>query len=139
MRSPRLYRSLILFVALVCIIVVAYSFYLIISRPFDVRVLDVRYQVGEEVGLEINKSALTFGRVLPGTSATRSITLDNPYPFLVTVDVFIDRESSRYITTEYPRFNLAPSSSSNVSFSLSIPPSFPLGNYTGTLRFEFRR
>lgn len=112
---------------------------MILTRPFDVRTIPVRFEVGETIGVEINKTALTFGRVLPGVNAQRSIALDNPYPYPVHVRTFTDPVLAFYLTATEDRFTIEAQSSYNATFNLLVPEGTPLGSYGGTLRFEFRR
>lgn len=132
-------HSIILIIAILCILTVGYSVYMILTRPFDVRTIEVRFEVGETIGIEINKTALTFGRVLTGVTAQRSISLDNPYPYAVHVRMFADPFLASYLTTPEDRFTIEPQSSYNATFNLLVPVGTPLGSYSGTLRLEFRR
>lgn len=137
MRRPS--YAIVLAVIAFCLLVVFISFFIIFSRPFDVRTLDVRFMVGDSVGLDINASSLTFGRVLPGTVSSRVVFVDNPYDFPVEVIVFIDPVVSPYLTTAEPSFTIEPFSRYNASFTLYVPSGTAFGSYEGSLRFEFKR
>ncbi|MEK6858339.1 MAG: hypothetical protein AABX53_00300 [Nanoarchaeota archaeon] len=131
--------SLILAIAFFCLLIVFVSLFIIFSRPFDVRALDVRFMVGDSVGLEINTSSLTFGRVLPDTVSSRVVFIDNPYSFPVGVTVLIDPSLNLYLTTAEPSFTIEPLSRYNASFTLLVPSGTAFGSYEGSLKFEFRR
>lgn len=137
MRRPSSF--LVLPIAFFCLLIVFVSFFIIFSRPFDVRTLDVRFIVGDSVGLEINTSSLTFGRVVPDTVSSRVVFIDNPYDFPVGVTIFIDPSLSKYLTTAEPSFSIEPASRYNASFTLFVPSGTTFGSYGGSLRFEFKR
>ena len=77
-------RFLLFSLFFACLILLALSFYLIQHRPFDSRILPVRFMIGDKIGIEINDSALTFGRAVPGTSLHRGVfvTIHMHFPLL---------------------------------------------------------
>ena len=130
-------RFLLFSLFFACLILLALSFYLIQHRPFDSRVLPVRFMIGDKVGIEINESALTFGRALPGTTLHRGVFVDNPYAFPITVRVFINQTIASYVFAPNATFILSSGARYEVPFVLAVPSNAEAGNYSGTLLFEF--
>ncbi|HLC54280.1 MAG TPA: hypothetical protein VJK07_01490 [Candidatus Nanoarchaeia archaeon] len=120
-----------------CLILLTLSFYLIQHRPFDSRVLPVRFMIGDRVGIEINDSALTFGRALPGTTLYRGIFVDNPHAFSINVRVFINKTIASYVFAPNATFTLSSGARYEVPFVLAVPSGSEAGNYSGTVLFEF--
>lgn len=110
------------------------------QRPFDVRYTEVRFEVSQRaVGFDLNSSALTFGRVIPGSASVRTIRLDNTYSFPVTVHIFLSPSLQGYVTTPQAHVILEPYGHVRIPFTLTIPHDSKAGNYTGLMRLEFRR
>ena len=137
MKKFKLSHIIFFFLLFASLALLALSFYFIQHRPFDSRVLPVRFMIGDKIGIEINESALTFGRAPPGTSLYRGVFVDNPYAFPIIVRVFINKTIASYVFAPNATFILSSGARYEVPFVLSVPSNAEAGNYSGTLLFEF--
>lgn len=106
-----------------------------ISRPIGVEELDVRFIVGENPGFDLDLDVLAFGRIQPGMSSTRKITINNPYDFPIEVKIFVSKNIAEYIVAESSVYIY---SDKNISLTINliIPEDLDFGNYSGKIRFE---
>lgn len=126
-----------LFVLFISLVLLSLSAYLMFHRPLSSFVLPVRFIVGDPIGLEINDSALTFGRTPPGTTLYRKILINNTHVFSLNVRILINRTLADYVFTPRASFTLPPLASYEVPFILAVSSGTTAGNYSGDILFEF--
>ncbi len=95
------------------------------------------FQVDDYVGINAGSDALHFGTIPPGNSGERYIILNNTNTFPVRVTSTFKGEAGKYAWTE-PERVLSPGEGKEITILLTVPPSLPQGNYTGTAYFTFR-
>ncbi|MBI5804082.1 hypothetical protein HY450_02465 [Candidatus Pacearchaeota archaeon] len=54
----------------------------------------------KNIGLDVNSSALTFGKINRGGSSSRNILLENGYPFPIVVELEADGEITKILNYE---------------------------------------
>jgi len=101
--------------------------------------LEVSFEVGDSLGFDVNKSALSFGRVPPGSDSSRGVRIDSDYSFPVRVLIFASEEVASYLSTSQESFVIEPGESAGIPFVLSIPEDMAMGNYSGNVKFELWR
>lgn len=122
----------------ILLILIIFSFYIWVSRPLKVETLDVFFSVGGTLGFDLNTSLLTFGRVLPGGSGTRKVFIENDYDFDIVVDISISNNMSEFIFS-VPQVIILSNEKKGISFSLAVPEDCEFGNYSGKIKFEFKK
>lgn len=137
MKSKTFIGMALMLVFFMCLVAIVFSFYFWLHRPFDSRNVQVHFAVGQSIGIEVNDSALSFGRVLPSSVSQKNIFLDNPYPFSVSVQVYVSDSISPYLFTPRGSLTLDPLTKQEVPFILAAPTNF--GDYQGSVLFVFRR
>jgi hypothetical protein len=113
----------------------AYHFF---TKPLEMRVVEATFIVGKSIGFDLNTTALTFGKVVPGGSSTRNMTITNTYEFPIRVEILADRNISSFLTTE-TEFLLFPGEKKDIAFTLSVPSNLSYGNYSGRVLFEMHK
>lgn len=129
---------LLLVIALISITatILFYSFYVI----EDVREFNMSLIVGDHAGFDVDTEKLAFGMVSPGgNSCTRFIDLSNKkdYPLKIYINFYGDFADWVSVSNNY--FILNPGEEKKLSFSASAPGDAAYGNYTGKVRFVFKR
>lgn len=128
----------IIFLIVVLLFAVFFLVYPLFSRPLEIKVLDAGFNVGKNVGYDINTSLLTFGRVLAGSTGTRKVLLENSRDFDVVANILISKSISGFIFSS--SHVIIPSNEVvEVSFTLIVPKDTELGNYTGKIKFEISK
>tara|TARA_Y100000310_G_C20651598_1_gene799728 strand:+ start:1657 stop:2109 length:453 start_codon:yes stop_codon:yes gene_type:complete len=107
-------------------------------QPLDVKKLDIRFEVGERLGVVLDGENLDFGRVLAGSSSVKTVSIENNFDFLIKVEVFVDRRLKDFIFAE-PEISIDSGEVINLPINLILPDDIEKGNYSGGLRFEFRK
>ena len=113
----------------------AYHFF---TKPLEMRVVEATFIVGKNVGFDLNTTALTFGKLAPGGSSTRNMTIANLREFPIRVNILADRNISSFLTTE-TEFLLFPGEKKDIAFTLSVPSNLSYGNYSGRVLFEMHK
>jgi len=132
---------LIYFLMIVAIVLVFLSIYLVfrIDKPIQTQVYDAYVTVDEKVyGVDINGSALTFGKLPPKSKGTRTVNITNNYGFSVEVKVSAT-ESIRDLISNPGNISLEPGENAEISLTMAIPEGTPIGDYSGKVKFELYR
>lgn len=128
------YSMLIFIIAAFAFILGTLIFLFFYFQPERI-VLPVTYMLGNTTGIDLNNSLLTYGRIVPGNSATRIVSLYNPHSYSVEVVLLVSDNLLDIVKLDVPKLL---ESNSTISFpvSLQIPRGTSYGNYSGTLIFE---
>jgi hypothetical protein len=110
-------------------------------QPLDIKKLDVKFEVGERfgvVGISGESSELNFGELLAGSSSVKTIKIENNFDFPIKVEVFTEKKLKDFIFAE-PEIIMDSGEIVNLPINLILPDKIEKGNYSGWLRFEFRK
>lgn len=133
-------RNALIFI--ICIIVILFCIILIVglydSKPYKEYTFDVEFLVNDTIGFDVNSSLLKFGRITPGSTATRTIIIDSNYDFPLFVTVLTSNNLKGLISS---KDNLTVPANSNLSLdlTLSVPSDYKFGFYTGKVKINLRR
>jgi len=114
------------------IVSLALLVYLIFSLPVESKVFEVKFIVGENIGVDTNNSAIVFGRVVPGSVSTRKIFIDNKYDFPIVVKSLPSKNIENFLRVN-PDFALNAGRNYSLPVELVISDNVSLGEYRGTL------
>jgi hypothetical protein len=107
------------------------------SKPLSEETLDIKFQIGDSIGMALNNSSLDFGKVYPGASVSKKIRLQNNYNFDVRVNFFVNNELKEHIHAN-PEIILNPGQIVEYPLYLQTSEDMENGNYSGKLKIEFR-
>lgn len=128
-------KTLLYLLFFVCLVLIVIFFYYYLTKPLEIRKVDVKYFVERKVGFDLNSTALTFGIIPPGGTSVRNLSLGNIYDFPIRADIFVDKSLADLIRVK-PSADVGPRETEAVAFSLHIPENYTLGNYTGFVIFK---
>ena len=94
-RNLRIIASLTVATSL---IVVFYSLFSL--NAYLVKEIPIKFEVGEIIGIDVNSTALSFGRIPQGSTSTRTITVSNIRPQEVKVVLKAEGETRDFISFE---------------------------------------
>jgi len=135
------YKAVILIVigCLLCVGIVSiiYSFY----KVLDYREYPISLNVAgkNQIGFNLNKEVISFGRVPQGATAKRNATVSQHYSFDVLVRIEVTGTASKMVYVEDNYFLLPPNETRQIEVTAIIPENQTPGNYTGKLRVYFER
>ncbi len=128
--------------ALVCTLIglalVFLSFVYTESRPLESQIVGASFFVSNHIGIDVDDQIVAFGSLTPGGSSTRQVLVQNEYSFPLFVKVIVS-ENLRGIVAYDDSFVLEVGEQRPLPFTLHIPPAYPFGEYSGTVRFIFYR
>jgi len=107
------------------------------SRPLETRIFDASFIVSDVSGFDLNSSALTFGKMMPGNTATRNVLIYNTYNFPIRIEPFASENIAPFITI--PNLTVGAKQNSSVPVTLSVPRNMSFGNYSGKVLFKIYR
>ena len=127
---------LILAIASVMIILSFLSFVLY-PRIIDKKIIPLKVEVGEVLGLNAEDSILNFGILIPGQASTKKIILSNTYASEVEVRISLDKGNITKFIYGDSKLILSPNESKEYAIMLVIPVDIEQGTYEGNLIVEF--
>jgi hypothetical protein len=128
--------SLLLFV--LAIVIISFSIWSLTQRPIETKTMDVEFSVGATAGANVDTDKLYFGRAVPDGSIERAVNIENSHDFPVKINIFVTKNIADYIILDQ-EFVASPKNLTRVPITLKVPEDMPYGNYTGKIRFEFRK
>ena len=108
------------------------------EKPLQKEVFYVSVNVSDKIGFDLNDSALTFGNVIKGSSARRSIVFSNDYSFPVSVEVSVQGEIEEIISSDKVIFFEA-GEVENIPFVVTPNENMPDGFYSGNVTLTIKQ
>ena len=127
---------LILGTSLIALILAGVCFFK--SLPVASKELDVKFIIGSNYGLDLNKTALTFGKIVQGGSVTRAVEIKNDYNFPVKVRVFLSDNIAPFVSAD-SGFILNSGKNISLLFNAYVPSNASYGEYEGKVRISLYR
>ena len=131
-------KKIVYFLFVIAILLVVFSLYFKYYGPLKTETINVKFSIGENLGLVVNTNELDFGRVILDSSSVKKVSLANSYGFTVKVNILISKNLQRFIFSDYELI-LEPDKVIEVPFNLVIPYNEDMGNYSGKILLEFRK
>ena len=113
---------------------ITYSFYII----KETKELDVILKVDDKVGLNVDSDAVKFGKVPPGGSGQRTISLKNNHNTPLKVDIRFSGEVRYFVHVSDNYFWLEPQETKEITAVAHVPKDTEFGIYTGKMRVLFK-
>ncbi|GBE19424.1 MAG TPA: hypothetical protein ENG87_03080 [Candidatus Pacearchaeota archaeon] len=104
----------------------------------DKNKVHVKLNIGNSSGFDVNETALTFGTITPGSSAQRSIVVENNYNFPIKSILKIKGDVAEYLIFENI-VSLDAGEKEIISVAAVAPQDASYGNYSGILEVVFKR
>ncbi|MBN2330692.1 MAG: hypothetical protein JXC85_02655 [Candidatus Aenigmarchaeota archaeon] len=136
-------RRVVLLLALAAVLsylVTMLAFYFVYtSSVYETRELGMDVYVFKTAGLNVDDDAIHFGKIPPGASGRRNITIDNDaVPNLVSLEAYGD--IAEWVSVSHNDFIIDAHESRNVTVFLQVPEDAEVPGYrSGTLRIIFRK
>ena len=133
------------FLAIMCTLFV-YS----LSTYRNISTIDMKIQVRDYVGFNLDNEYLEFGTAMPGGSSERHIEIENTYDYALFVEIDVSKKEELYFLSESSReikkewvsltdnnFIIKPGEKRSVKFTVKIPKDTEYGNYTTQAVIKF--
>lgn len=114
------------------ILLVAASFLIRHEKFLEKREIFMSLKVDSSSGIDLNKTALTFGNIMPGDSVSRYFTLGDTYNFPIKAEINIEGNIMKFISCGR-EVKIGINESKEIGVSAIIPANESFGNYSGTL------
>ena len=105
------------------------------TSPLEVETLDIKFEVGNSLGITSSSGLLDFGRILPGMTVSKVVTLESDYTFPIRIDILISQDLLDFVFSESSRV-VFPGESVIIPVELRVPEEALGGEYSGQIRFE---
>jgi len=105
------------------------------NLPLEIKEVEVSFEVGGFMGIDLNNESLTFGVLVPGYSAERKIHFKNNYEFPVYIEPVFSKEVERFLSSGQIYF-LGVDEELNIPITLRIPQEEEFGNHSGFIKFK---
>ena len=97
------------------------------------------FVVADNIGFDLNKTALTFGQFQKGGGAKRGINISNDNSYKIKAIVKVEGRIKGYLSVSDNEFYLDPGELKNLDFFVSVPEDIEAGKYDGTVNIIFKR
>ncbi len=103
----------------------------------DEKEFDVFLSIAETSGFDLGSESLNFGKIIPGSSVKKEISIGNNYDFPIEVSIIIEGDVSDFIDfEEISLFEVG--ESKKLSFIATAPLNSSHGNYLGKIYIKMR-
>lgn len=106
---------------------------LILSAPLHSQTIPTRFIAGENMGFDLSPGNMNFGKIVPGSSASRDITITNKFSIPTITKIESSGEVSKCLVVSENNFNLKPNQSKNITFSCFLELGIELKEYAGEI------
>lgn len=131
----RINRSIIIFaIIFVILIVIFIKFYM----P-EKETIPVRFFLSNKTGFDLSPNMLSFGKIMPNQSASRSITLENLQDQKVKIKIKSSRDISENLIVTENNFFLEPGESKTVTFVVFMDGLTEFREYDGSVTILTRK
>ena len=126
-----------LFISLV-VLTMSASIYFYYITPLSEFSYDTTAFVTHDVaGFDVNTTVITFGSIVPGGTSTRSLMVNNSYPFPIKVEPEADGSIEKIL--HFEPLVIEPYQSSQFYFTVYADSIDSIGNYTGNIMIRLLR
>ena len=112
---------------------------IILNAPLHSQTIPTRFIAGENSGFDLGPGNLNFGKIVPGQSVSREITITNKLDKPIITKIEASGEVASCIVVSENNFYLEPSESKIVTFSCSPELGIELREYTGQITITTKR
>lgn len=130
-------RNLVILVLILVIILLLNVYFLLSYKVIEIREIYSSVIVSDKAGFDLNSTAMTFGGVMLGGSSTRTLVLENPYKFKISVYAYGEGEISRFIIPVNAIINAG--ETKKIGISASVPADASFGKYEGKIILRIKR
>ena len=131
-------KQILLFIALIAVILAIISMVSFFFLPLQITEFDVRFNVSEKIGFDLNNSALTFGSVVPGNYYERKIIIENKYDFPIKAKIFVSKDISDFFL-KTDSVMLMPRENASIPITIYIPQNSEKKEYSGKIAIKIYR
>jgi len=137
-KNKKYFVNWLIFIFLILIFI--YLVYIQINNIFILDNIKIYTEaiLGDKPGFDLNKTALTFGRVVPGNSASRGISIKNNFDKKIMVSITSEGEISDFLSVSENEFILIPNEERNISFSVLFPKGSEMKKYKGWIEIKLK-
>lgn len=125
------------FISLVVFLMTISIYFYYITPISEFSLQTTGFVTEDTAGFDVNSTALTFGSIVVGGSSTRSVLVNNSYPFPVRVKPEIEGNIEDFVT--YDPLVVGPYESSKFYITFSVDSIDLLGNYSGNVSIKLLR
>jgi hypothetical protein len=127
--------------AILGVVIILSSLWIIFnqSREIERHVVEVRYEIGAKTGFNVEGERLNFGRLIPGSKSTRSLSVNNTHPFDVYVQVTADPKNANLLIFNYSSFLLKPAEELRLPVTFAASTDAVVGNYSSFVVVHIRK
>lgn len=137
------YKSFILFLLLILLASLTFIFttYFLSEKVVHAQELPVSFEIVEHhiIGINVETDSLKFGSIGVGNSASRKITVINPFDFQVKVSIDFNEEIKKFISSSENNFILDVKANKTFPITVEVPENARFGNYTGVMNLVMRK
>ncbi|MBS3097876.1 hypothetical protein J4209_03735 [Candidatus Woesearchaeota archaeon] len=133
-----LFLLFLILIAVISISLTAIFYSLGVVETMDIKVGLKVPESDTHIGFDTNESALKFGIVPRGVSSTRVIEIYNDKGYSMNVKIIKSGFVTDWIDSETD-FIIKPNESRRISFTATVPEGALAGNYSGNVRFIFKK
>lgn len=123
-------QSIYLIFAVILVLLVIVCFAFSFKKPIQTSSFYADVIVMNHPGIDLNSSALTFGGVVPSSSASRKIVFENKYDFNVKASVSANGSIAKFMGLQ-KNWRIKSGETKIITISINVPVDTKEGTYDG--------
>lgn len=124
-------KFFLVFLAFVLVVQIASLFFGGEQKPIYTETFFASVEVGSYTGFDVNRTALTFGMVTPGSSSLRALNFENEYGFPVLIDIAGEGDIASFLS--FKKVVVEIGGKKRISIGVYAPQNCPYGVYSGNV------
>lgn len=121
------------FLVLISTILISTILILSLSTPSHKETIPTSFTAGENPGFDLSPGHLNFGKIIPGSYATRSLAITNSNDYTTITTIKSSGKISKYLIVSDNNFALQPNQSKNITFTAYPEEGIELKDYPGEI------
>ena len=120
-KKNKLIIASVLFITILFLCIFLFSNLIDYLSVLEKQEIYAKVEVSDHYGFDINGSALVFGMLIPGTSASKEISIENNHDQIVKIEIYATGEIKDFIRVSENNFVLIPREFKEINFDVYIP------------------
>jgi uncharacterized membrane protein YtjA (UPF0391 family) len=121
----------VIVIILLCLSCLVYFF----KKPIQIESFYSEVAVMNNTGINVNSTALTFGGIIPSSSASRKVIFENKYDFVVNAHVSANGSIAKFMSFQKD-WQIEAGETKMIMFSVEVPLDTKEGTYDGYVSIE---
>lgn len=120
-------------ILIITLVTISIALIIFLTSPLDSQTIPISFITSQNPGFDLTPDQINFGKIIPGYSATRQLTIQNNYQYPTTTKIKSSGKISPYIIVSENNFRLETNQSKNITLTALPTEDLELKEYSGKI------